>query len=83
MTGAPGKEDTDLTRPEGDEGTEGEARLSGSPAHLGESSTHWDGESTSGAGLDLDLGHFQRAKGDIGEEFSRGRAGKPDRALVL
>jgi hypothetical protein len=33
--------------------------------------------------LDLDLGHLPRAKGNIGEELSRGRTGQPNEALVL
>lgn len=74
---------TDLTRPEGNEGTEGEAGLGSGPAHLSECSTHRDGEGASRAGLDLDLGHFQGAEGNIGKELGRGGTSKPDRALVF
>jgi hypothetical protein len=73
----------DLTRPEGDEGTEGVAGLNRLCAHLLESSAEGNGESTGGRGLDLDLCHFKRAKSDVGEDLSRGGTSKPDEGLVL
>jgi hypothetical protein len=50
---------------------------------LCQSSTEASGEGSVLAGLDLDLGHLQGAESDIGEDFSRGRASKPDERLVL
>ena len=72
-----------LTRPKGNEGAEGEAVVHGGATHLSDGSEGGDGESASGARLDLDLGHLQRAKGDVGEELSRSRARQPDCTLVL
>ena len=74
---------THLARPKGDDGAEGVAGLRLQSAHLAEGSEHGDGEGTGRARLDLDLGHLQRAKGDVGEELSRSRARQPDRTLVL
>jgi len=51
----------DLTRPEGNEGTEGVASLNLCPGHLLESSTEGSGEGTGSGSLDLDLGHFEGA----------------------
>jgi len=50
---------------------------------MGESGAHRYREGTSGAGLNLNLGHLPRAKSDIGEELSRSGASQPDGALVL
>ena len=72
-----------LTRPEGDEGAEGEAGVNSGAAHLSESSTSGDGECAGRAGLDLDLGHLERAESDVGEEFSRGGTREPDITLVF
>jgi hypothetical protein len=73
----------DLSRPERDEGTEGEPGFNGGSPHLGKSGAHGDREGTSGAGLDLDLGHLPRAKGNIGEDLSRGGTSQPDGTLVV
>jgi len=72
-----------LTRPEGDKGTEGEPGFGRGSPHLRESGAHGDWEGTSGAGLDFNLGHFPRAKSNIGEELSRGGTSQPDGTLVL
>lgn len=72
-----------LTRPERDERAEGEAGVGSGETHLGDGSTEGNGESARRAGLDLDLGHFERAKGNVGEELGRGRASQPDSTLVL
>ena len=74
---------THLARPKGDDGAEGVAGLRLQSAHLAEGSEHGDGEGTGRARLDLDLGHLQRAEGDIGEELGGGGARAPDEALVL
>ena len=74
---------TYLTRPEGNDGAEGEARLSLETAHFPEGVEHGDREGTSRAGLDLDLGHLQRAEGNVGEELGGRRTGEPDGTLVL
>ena len=74
---------TNLTRPEGDKRTEGETGVGSGAAHLSEGSACRDGEGTGKTGLDLDLGHLQRAEGNVGEELSRGRTSKPDSTLVL
>ena len=74
---------TYLTRPERDEGTEGEPGFSRGSPHLGEGGAGRDREGTRNAGLDLDLGHLPRAKGHIGEKLSRGGTGQPDETLVL
>lgn len=72
-----------LTRPEGDEGTEGEAGLNLSPGHLSHSSTEADGEGARRGGLNLDLGHFEGAESDIGEDLSGCGTSKPDEGFVL
>ena len=77
------KEIADLTRPEGDDGAEGVAGLSTGSAHLLESSTEGSGEGTVGGGLNLDLGHFEGAESNVGDEFSGSRTGEPDQSLVL
>ena len=74
---------THLARPKGDDGAEGVAGLRLQSAHLTEGSEHGDGEGTGRARLDLDLGHLQRAEGDVGKELGRGGARAPDEALVL
>ena len=74
---------TDLARPEGNEGTEGVARLGAEAAHLAEGSEHGDREGAGGGGLDLDLGHLEGAEGDVGEELGGGGTGEPDGTLVL
>jgi hypothetical protein len=72
-----------LTGPQRDDRTEGEAGLNFGAAHFRPGSTEGDGEGTSGASLDLDLGHFKRAKSNVGEEFSACGASEPDGTLVL
>lgn len=72
-----------LTRPQRNEGTEGIPGLNLGPAHFPDSCTEGSGEGAGRAGLDLDLGHLQRTEGDIGEDLSGGRTGKPDSGLVL
>jgi len=72
-----------LTRPERDEGTEGEPGVGSGNPHLGESSAHRDGEGTGRTGLDLNLGHLPRAESDIGKDLSRGGTSQPDGTLVL
>ena len=74
---------THLARPKGDDGAEGVAGLRFQSAHLAEGSEHGDREGTGRARLDLDLGHLQRAEGDVGEELRGRRAGKPDSTLVF
>lgn len=74
---------TDLARPEGDERTEGVASLNLRLAHFREGSAEGRGERTGGAGLDLDLGHLERAEGNISEDLGGGRTGKPDSWFVL
>jgi hypothetical protein len=74
---------TNLTRPEGDDGTERIAGLSLGGPHLGEGSTEGDGEGAGRTCLNLDLGHLEGAECDIGEDFSRGGTGEPDEGLVL
>lgn len=74
---------TYLTRPQRNKGTEGVPSLNLSPAHLLESSTEGSREGAVGAGLDLDLGHLEGAKGNIGEDLSGGGTGEPDGGLVL
>jgi hypothetical protein len=72
-----------LTGPQRDEGAEGEARLGTCAGHFRPGSTKGNRESTSGASLDLDLGHLKWAERDIGEELGAGRASEPDGTLVL
>lgn len=74
---------THLTRPQGNEGAEGETRLDCSPAHFCDGGAHRDGEGASRAGLNLDLGHLQRAESNVGEELGRRRASEPDGTLVF
>jgi hypothetical protein len=59
----------DLTRPEGNERAEGETGLDFAGRHGSKSSTEAGREGADGAGLDLDLGHLQRAESDIGEHL--------------
>ena len=73
----------DLSRPQGDEGAEGEAGVGGGQAHLRESSAEGDGEGARRTRLDLDLGHLEGAEGDVGEELGGSRASEPDGTLVL
>lgn len=72
-----------LTRPEGDEGTEWEAGLNLGPRHLCHSSAKADREGSSRGGLNLDLGHFEGAEGDIGKDLGGSRTSKPNEGLVL
>ena len=51
--------------------------------HFPDSSTEGSGEGTCRAGLDLDLGHFEGAEGNVGEYLGRSGTGKPDGRLVL
>jgi hypothetical protein len=50
---------------------------------LAESSAESSGEGTGGGSLDLDLGHFEGAKSDIGEDLGGSRTSEPDEGLVL
>jgi hypothetical protein len=73
----------DLTRPQGDKGTEGIASLEFCPGHLFDGSSERNGESAAGTGLDLDLGHFKRAESDVGEHLGGGGTSQPDGRLVF
>jgi len=72
-----------LMRPEGDKGTEGEPGFGSGDPHLGESTTHGEGEGTGKAGLDLDLGHLPWAASNIGENLRRSGTCQPDGTFVL
>jgi len=60
----------DLTRPEGNERTEGVASVNFGFSHLAEGSTEGNGESARRASLDLDLGHLKGTKGNVCKNFS-------------
>ena len=72
-----------LTGPQRNDGAEWETRLSTCAGHFRPGSTEGNGEAASGASLDFDLGHLERAERDVGEELCAGRAGEPDGFLVL
>eukprot|EP00043_Microstomoeca_roanoka_P009295 m.88559 g.88559 ORF g.88559 m.88559 type:complete len:371 (+) comp14544_c0_seq1:1858-2970(+) len=73
----------DLARPQGHEGTKGEAGLSREAGHLSGSSNKTSGESTGRGGLDLDLDHFHGAEGNIGEELGGSGGREPEKTTVL
>jgi hypothetical protein len=72
-----------LTRPEGHERTEGEARLEFAGVHRGDGGAEPGRERAGLARLDLDLGHLERAERDVREDLRARGAGEPDRGPVL
>jgi len=72
-----------LTGPQWNKRAEGEAGLNFGAAHFCPGGTEGDGEGTSGACLDLDLGHLEWAERNIGEKLGACGASEPYGALVL
>jgi len=69
----------DLARPERDDTAEGETI---NLAARSKSGTEGCGEASWGRGLNLDLHHFHRAKGNISEELCGCRSGEVDDSTV-
>lgn len=72
-----------MTRPEGDKRAEWETGFNLGARHFLHGSTESGREGTGRAGLDLDLGHFERAESDVGEYLSRGGTSEPDEGFVF
>mmetsp|Transcript_21871 Transcript_21871/g.59885 ORF Transcript_21871/g.59885 Transcript_21871/m.59885 type:complete len:357 (-) Transcript_21871:6-1076(-) len=73
----------DLARPEGDDRAEGEASLSRLLDHQLGGRNEGGRPAASGRSLNLHLHHLHGAQSKVSKELSRGRASKPDPALVL